>query len=157
MSNYYNNGLYDKPFYAKKKIEFHIEDSVVSTGVDFNVSLLTAYYVEKGSIECSDTAIRERYVNKLFWYDIAYDNTYFQPLIFDEEIALECNLFPFAWREYQLLAVGELWLSILPRLDAYQTLTHKTIDPKSILFSDFAHFEEVVGEELTKKILQLIF
>ena len=156
MSNYYNNGLYDEPFFTEKKIYFHVKDSIVSSGIKYNYSLLKTYYLEIGNTECQDIKTNEKYVDELFWYDITYNNTYFKPLIFDEIIALKCHLVPFFCKEYELLAIGELWLSILPRLDAYQVLTHKTIDHKSILFTDFEHFERVVGKELTKEILKIL-
>ena len=95
-------------------------------------------------------------ISNLFLENIDYYPTYFQPLIFNEEIALECSLTPFTHYELNLLALSGCGMDFSPRLDAYQALTDNTIDERSYLFLDFDYFEYVVGKTLTEKVLEAI-
>ncbi len=51
-------------------------------------------------------------------------------------------------------------MDLSPRLDAYQALSHKTIDRNSRLFSTAnrldKYFEYVVGKELAEEVLKAI-
>ena len=102
-----------------------------------------------------DDDLKEQICN-LFLENIDYYPTYFQPLIFNEEIALECSLTPFTHYELNLLALSGCGMDFSPRLDAYQALTDNTIDERSYLFLDFDYFEYVVGKTLTERVLEAI-
>ena len=103
----------------------------------------------------NDDDLKEQ-ISNLFLENIDYYPTYFQPLIFNEEIALECNLTPFTHYELNLLALSGCGMDFSPRLDTYQALTDHTIDERSYLFLDFNYFEYVVGKNLTQKVLEAI-
>jgi hypothetical protein len=88
--------------------------------------------------------------------DITYATTYFEPRIFDKEIAKKCGLFPFFYRNKGLLALAGVGFDNSPKLDAYQALTTGWIDPSSKLFKSFNEFEFRVGKELTQEVIKAI-
>ena len=101
-------------------------------------------------MKCLDAIIiydLKEQISNLFLENIDYYPTYFQPLIFNEEIALECSLTTFTHHELNLLALSGCGMDFSPRLDTYQALTDHTIDERSYLFLDFNYFEYVVGIE----------
>ena len=70
---------------------------------------------------------------------LTYWTIYFEPLCFDIDIALKCGLTPFTYYsnstdELELLALSGCGMDLSPKLEAYQALTHKTVDKYSTLY-----------------------
>jgi hypothetical protein len=101
MTNYYNSGLYLEPFFTKHKhleLDYYsIYDEMVDRD-DFH--LYAEYYGD--DLECKDDEELRQQVGDLALEKISYWSTYFEPLIFDEKIALECALIPFSFRGVKL-------------------------------------------------------
>lgn len=137
---------HEKIFYTEhKKIGFNIED------IEYNRELLTKVWKEEENLEGTEDEI-ENMVTEIFWEKLSYQDVYFEPIIFDEEKALLCGLTPFTYKGINLLALSGGGMNLSPRLDAYQFLTHKTIDKNSLFFSDEKYFKYVVGEKIMNKI-----
>lgn len=81
---------------------------------------------------------------------------YFQPDIEDVDVALEVGLVPFHYNDEFYLALGGCGMDLSPKLDAYQALTSKAIDPSSKLLqgpANVKYFQYVVGREVTAKVM----
>ena len=131
---YRPNGLYLIPFFTKHEIE-QFDDSLLEDN-DFEL-LIKQYFIDnnyefndenKDYQENWDDAFNE------IMYKLDFGHIYYEPAIFDEEIAVKCDLVPFLYKNKKLLA----WFSNnmfegYKKLDAYQFLTSKTIDVRSYL------------------------
>ena len=159
MTNYFNSGLYGEQFYKKHTIDFGFNDNVYED-IEYNRELLAEYYEIEPDRNNSDEDDVWEQVEEHFWSALRYWIVYFEPLIFDEAIAVECGLVPFSYQEIKMLALGGCGMDLSPKLDAYQALTHKTIDRNSRLFSRDntcgKYFEYVVGETVMQKVLKAI-
>ncbi len=159
MTRYFNSGLYEDPFYIKHQIDFY-EDSDFHENVEYNSQLLADHYKTDYGFEYSDEDDAWEQVSETFWDALSYWCVYFEPVVFDEEIALECGLTPFTYKGKNMLALSGCGMDLSPRLDAYQALAHNTIDKHSRFFSTAnqadEYFEYVVGKEVAKKVLKAI-
>ncbi len=155
MTNYYNSGLYLEPFFIKHKyleLDYCSIHQELIDSSDFH--LYTEYYGGELEFE-GEEDLREQAVDSVL-ERISYWATYFEPLIFNKKIALECNLIPFVHYGTKLLALSGCGMDLSPTLDAYQALTDNTIDKGSRLFTDNTYFEHVVGSHLAAKVKQAI-
>ncbi|HJD60572.1 MAG TPA: hypothetical protein LFW20_08140 [Rickettsia endosymbiont of Omalisus fontisbellaquei] len=156
--SYYNSGLYTETFYTKHHhIDFFRKDIYLFDEVEYNRELLLEHYKEELEyIEDEDERVEE--IEQIFWDNLSYLALYFEPLIFDEDIALQCGLTPFEYKGIKLLALSACGMDLNYKLDAYQLLTNGTIDRKSRVFTCAflrEYFENIVGKEITQKILQM--
>ncbi len=155
MTNYYDSGLYLEPFFTKHK---HLELDYCSLYQEMIESddfhLYVEYYGD--DLDCEDDQELRQQVGDLTLEKISYWSTYFEPLIFNKHIALECNLTPFIHHGTKLLALSGCGMDLSPRLDAYQALTDGTIDKKSHLFTELGYFEHVIGSSLAEKVKQAV-
>lgn len=161
MSKYFfDSGLYEDIFYTKHKIDFN-NDSSAYVYIEYDNELLAEHYQKLFDFEYIDEDDRWEKVDEEFWNALSYWPVYFEPLIFNEEAALECNLTPFTYKGVNMLALSGCGMNLSPKLDAYQALTHNSIDRNSILLDSTnereKYFEYVVGEETTKKVWHAIF
>lgn len=85
------------------------------------------------------------------------NSAYYEPMIYNEEIAYECGLIAFSTKNKQLLLIGGDGYHPVARLDTYQALVSNSIDKDSYLFDDYEYFEEAVGKELTQKVIKVLF
>ena len=158
MTRFYNSGLYLEAFFTQhKEINLDLFDNeYLHDEIEYNADLFAEYFKE-GLVDKTQSDPSER-VNSSFLQYLPIWPKYFEPLIFKEEIALECGLIPFILTTDRLclLAVSVCNCNFSLRLDAYQALTDNTIDKNSYLFSDFDYFQSVVGKTLTEKVLQAI-
>ena len=160
----FNSGLYETPFFTKHKIDFSEEfgngniymdfdDFIYPYEIEYNEGDLNENLTdeEKEEIEIAKEDIRHDYHERASWLP-----TVFEPSIFNEKIALECGLIPFTLETedetLQLLALGGCGMNLSPKLDAYQFLTHNTIDKNSLYFTDQNYFTGVVGKSVTNQI-----
>ena len=93
MTNYYNSGLYMESFFTKHKHLGLDYDYLLDEMLGCNYHLFLNHYSDDLDYK-NDDDLKEQ-ISNLFLENIDYYPTYFQPLIFNEEIALECNLTPF--------------------------------------------------------------
>ena len=152
-----DNSNLSTPFYKKITLDFTTADTAEGTDIKYNLYQYAGYYSLVEGIEI--TSPIKSQAEELIWKDIIFNTTYYEPQIFDSLIALKCRLCPFSWQGHQLLAsaVNSDWQHIINiRLDAYELLTHNTVDEQSLLFTNFDFFKRVVGKELTKKILEIV-
>ncbi len=159
LTNYYNCELYTEPFFTTHILDVDI-NKLRNSRIKYNASLLADYYRStEDNVKYSDEIDKQKKVDELFWRDFTYYRSYrkyLEPLIFDETIALACNLIPFNYEGLELLAIGKTQLDELPRLDAYQVITHNTIDENSDIFWDLNNFEETLGDEISGRVLRIL-
>ncbi len=158
MTQYFDSGLYEHAFYTKHEIDFD-SDKTAYEDIEYSSELLGEHYKRDIGLEYSDEDDQWEQVREMFWDNVSCCPICFEPLIFNEEIALECFLTPFTFKEKGMLALPGYGIELTPRLEAYQTLVHNTIDRKSRFFSSGAddYFESaLVGKEVSKKVLQAI-
>jgi hypothetical protein len=177
MTNFYSSGLYTEPFYQKINNLVFNEKYLFNT-ICYNSDLFLEYY--GGQIKKKDPSIYIicRQICDLLLLEISTKRLYFQPLIFSEDIALECGLIPFitqdikinnnnSYRSSRKPYINLLMLSprsdtietiedMFLKLDAYQALADGSIDKASSLFQDPEYFESVLGKTLTKKVLDAV-
>lgn len=160
MTRYFNSGLYEETFYTKHNIDFY-SNNIVYEDIEYNSELLAEHYKSDLGFEYSDEDDRWEQVNKMLWDALSHWSIYFEPLVFNEEIALECGLTPFTYKGINMLALSGCGMDLSPRLDAYQTLAHNTIDRNSRFFSTAnecdKYFEYVLGKDVTNKVLQCLY
>ena len=154
MTNFYNSGLYMQPFFTKHK-ECHImSNEDIFDEIDYNLELFAKYH--KGNFKWKyEDELRDQVFDLLVEHLSCY-HTYFEPIIFKEEIAFECGLTPFKTDKFNLLALVASGMDFSPRLDSYQALTDNSIDEASYLFKDLEYFKSIVGKGLTQKVLDAI-
>jgi len=155
MTKYFNSGLYMEAFYTRHEIELYYKDYPMEYK-EHEHSLLAKCFKKNFGMEYKSEDDESEQVDQTFWEDLSYRLIYFEPLIFNEEIALECGLTSFTYDGMNLLAVSGCTMDFSPKLDAYQVLTAGSIDKHSSFFSDSDYFESVVGKETTAKLLQVI-
>ena len=151
----FNSGLYETPFFTKHKINFQNEFENIYMDFDnFIYSYEIKYH--QGDLNENLTDEEKEEIQHDYYERASWLPTVFEPIIFNEKIALECGLIPFTLETedetLQLLALGGCGMNLSPRLDAYQFLTHNTIDKNSLYFTDQNYFKNVVGESITNQI-----
>ena len=154
----FNSGLYEgETFYTIQEIDFS-ENPHLLECVEYNKELLKEYYFEDAKIEEGEL---QEHIEERLWEDLANSDIYYEPMIFDEEIALECGLIPFTYKgeEFHGSNSGRKMLACISNevghLDAYQVLTHNTIDKNSRLLSHTQDCD-VVGSKVMQKILNIL-
>ena len=104
-------------FYIEHKINLH-SDSIYED-LKYNSKLLTEYYFD-GDEEFEDRGYIE------VSYALHCYHTYFEPLVFDEEIALAYDLIPFTYKGKNMLAITRWGIDLSKnskaRREAYQAL-----------------------------------
>ena len=154
MTNYYSSGLYLEPFFTKHRIDLDRMYNCMDD-IGYNFTLLSNYYQDSIEDEQDEDEIRA-IVDERFFEALSYWTIYFEPLIFNEKAALECDLIPFVFENINLLALAGCGMDLSPKLDAYQALTDNTIDKGSRLFTESNYFEYVVGSSLAEQVKQAI-
>ena len=92
-----------------------------------------------------------------FWESLSLWLIYFEPIIFNEAIALECGLTPFTHEGKGMLALSGCGMDLSPRLDSYQALVDGTIDKHSRFFSNPNYFESVVGgKDMVQRVREAV-
>lgn len=164
---FFNSGLYHKSFYSTYDTEEIICDDWDFRGhCYYNQDLMKTRYSE---IELSN--LDEDQINELidddFFNDIQTHHTLYEPLIFNETIALDCGLIPFIYKDdnkYELLALGDsgfdpvIKTNLLFKLDAYQVLSNNTIDEHSPFFSRYSRdiAKKVLSDEIYNRVIETI-
>ena len=157
---YFNSGIYEDAFYTKHKIDFY-NDHNAHENVEYDFELLAEHYKADLYFAYSDDNDKwEQEINERFWDALSHWTIYFEPLIFNEKIALKCGLTPFTYKGINMLALSGCGMDLSPKLDSYQVLSHNTIDQNSKFVSlgyrDIDYFEYVVGKKITEIVLQAI-
>ena len=178
MINFYNSGLYKsdnnkKTFYKKYKIE---HESALGTRssqeflncllkrTKYNLPLLAEYYHTVNSLNYVDIEdlckkLRKEFVTMVLSFSLSWRYYYYMPCLFDEKIALECDLVPFQFDGLNLLSVGTIdTFHSLTKLEAYQLLTHGTIDKEGNYFNNYnsskGDIVKILNEKTAEKILK---
>ena len=81
---------------------------------------------------------------------------YFSPWYYCEETAFKCGLLPFRFKGEPFLALGGGGMDYSPKLDAYQALVIEAISSGSHLVRNEDYFKNVVGDELTDEVIELV-
>lgn len=153
----FNSGLYETPFFTKHKIDFSKEFGNGNIYMNFD-DFIYAHEIEyyEGDLNENLTDEEKEDIQQDYYDRAGFSSTVFEPRIFNEKIALECGLIPFTLetedKTLQLLALGGCGMNLSPQLEAYQFLTHNTIDKNSLYFTDQYYFKNVVGESITNQI-----
>ena len=163
-SNLYN-GLF---FYNQHDIgKFDIDDLFFRDYYSYNNNLMKTRYSEVELKHLEEDQINALIEND-FFKDIQKHHTLYEPLIFNEAIALDCGLLPFTCRyddnKYELLALGDsgfdpsIKTNLLFKLDAYQVLTDNSIDEHSPFFGTYSKdiAKRVLGDEVYNKVIEAI-
>ncbi len=157
----FNSGLYETPFFTKHKIDFSEEFGNGNIYMNFD-DFIYAHKIEyhEGDLNENLTDEEKEEIQHDYHERASWLPTAFEPIIFNEKIALECDLIPFTLETenetLQLLALGGCGMNLSPRLDAYQFLTDNTIDKNSLYFTDQNYFKNVVGTSITNQIKRIL-
>jgi hypothetical protein len=176
MTKFSNSGLYKQPFYKKVSDLVYDQDFLLDTLCD-NYEVFFKHYASDIE-ELGET--KSQIINQitdLLLLKLYGERLYFETLVFNPDIALECGLIPLTTPNIRInnnslyrsckdfinvliLPSGtflKIWTERLyPRLDAYQALTDNSIDEESYLFKDPEHFEAVLGKSLMQKVVNTI-
>ena len=153
----FNSGLYETPFFTKHKVDFSEEFGNGNIYMNFE-DFIFPHEIEyhQGDLNENLTDEEKEDIQHDYYERASEGQTVFESIIFNEKIALECGLIPFTLETedetLQLLALGRCGMNLSPRLDAYQFLTHNTIDKNSLYFTDQNYFTHILGDGITKQI-----
>lgn len=170
---FFNSGLYNEPsFYKQYEVE-HVFDNIdddysYREYVSYNDDLMKTRYSEAELKNLEEDEIDDLVYND-FYQDINKFDTLYSPLIFKEEIALDCGLIPFNYNfelfgNVNFLALGEsgfdpsIKTNLLFKLDAYQVLTDNSIDQHSPFFGTYSKdiAKRVLGDEIYNRVIETI-
>lgn len=156
MTKFFNSGLYEKAFYREHELD--CEAANYYDDISYDEELLTEHYKKDLELEYSDDDYLSDKVNEIFWEKLSCYNTCYEPLVFNAEIALECKLLPFSYKGIDMLALSGCGMDLSPKLDAYQTLSHGSIDRNSKFFSvpNQEYFEYAVGKGIMDKMQEIL-
>ncbi len=90
------------PFYKAHKISFGDICAGKLQDIDYNFTLLARHYLNVDIGLYDNLELIKDKVKSALSYDLSTWDLYFEPLIFDEKIALECALIPFSFRGVKL-------------------------------------------------------
>ena len=170
---FFNSGLYNEPFFYKKYEVEHVFDNIDDDWsyrefVSYNYNLMKTRYSESELSTLEEDQINELIDND-FFDDINDHHTLFEPIIFNEEIALDCGLIPFNYNfelfgNANFLALGDsgfdplIKTNLLFKLDAYQVLTDNSIDQNSLFFGRYSKdiAKRVLGDEVYNRVIKAI-
>lgn len=164
---FFNSGLYNKPFYSIYDTKTIIADNIdFRKNCNYNKNLMRTRYSE-----CELSDLEEDQVNEIidgdFFEDVQTHHTLYEPLIYNEEVALDCGLIPFIYNgdnKCALLALGNSgfdWSvkgNLLFKLDAYQALTYNSIDELSPLFDTYSKdiARRVLSDGVYNRVIEAI-
>lgn len=134
-----NSDLYNE---LESHLYNDMEDSDIDDVMEFGVFITDE----------SEGVIEETIYN----YDeaLAYWTVYFEPRIYDADIAIRCGLTPFTYKDTEYLALGGCGMDLSPRLQAYMMLTSNWGMPTDCrLLSDDSYFRSVVGDSITDECI----
>lgn len=170
---FFNSGLYNEPsFYKQYEVE-HVFDNIDDDWsyreyVSYNFDLMKTRYSEVELNNLDEDGVNE-FIDNDFFEDINDHHTLFEPLIFNEEIALDCGLIPFNYNfelfgNANFLALGNsgfdpsIKTNLLFKLDAYQVLTDNSIDELSPFFGTYSKdiAKRVLGDEVYNRVIEAI-
>ena len=169
---FFNSGLYNEPFFYKQNEVEHVFDNIdddysYREYVFFNYDLMKTRYGE-AELNLEEDEIDDLIDND-FFDDINDHHTLFEPLIFNEEIALDCGLIPFNYNfelfgNANFLALGDsgfdpsIKTNLLFKLDAYQVLTDNSIDEHSTFFGTYSKdiAKRVLGDDVYNRVIKAI-
>jgi hypothetical protein len=170
---FFNSGLYNEPFFYKQYEVEHVIENIDDDWsyrefVSYNFDLMKTRYSEVELTNLEEDEVNDLIDND-FFKDINYHHTLFEPLIFNEEIALDCGLIPFNYNfelfgNANFLALGDsgfdpsIKTNLLFKLDAYQVLTDNSIDEHSPFFSTYSKdiARRVLGDEIYNRVIKAI-
>jgi hypothetical protein len=164
---FFNSGLYTKSFYQTYDTEEILcDDWDFRQHCHYNKELMKTRYSEVELSNLDEDQIDEL-VDDDFFKDINDHFILYEPLIFNEAIALDCGLIPFIYHgdnKYELLALGDsgfdpsIKTNLLFKLDAYQVLTDNSIDEHSPFFGTYSKdiVKRVLGDEVYNRVVVAI-
>jgi hypothetical protein len=166
---FFNSGLYTKSFYSTYDTEEILcDDWDFRQHCHYNFDLMKTRYSESELTNLEEDEVNELIDND-FFKDINYHHTLFEPLIFNEEIALDCGLIPFNYNfelfgDANFLALGNsgfdpsIKTNLLFKLDAYQVLTDNSIDEHSPFFGTYSKdiAKRVLGDGVYNRVIKAI-
>ena len=170
---FFNSGLYNEPsFYKQYEVE-HVFDNIDDDWsyrefVSYNFDLMKTRYSEVELTNLEEDEVNDLIDND-FFEDINDHHTLFEPIIFNEEIALDCGLIPFNYNfelfgNANFLALGDsgfdpsIKTNLLFKLDAYQVLTDNSIDEQSPFLDAYSKdiAKRVLGDEIYNRVIEAI-
>ncbi len=125
-------------------------------------------------ITFDDTLLAKAWKTSIKKTDEIFENkirgclAFFEPLYFNAKIALKCGLIPLSYTiglpDSEGKRIYRVWEDALAcpddeetiRLDAYQVLTHGTIDRESTFFTDKEQFTSIVGKDIVAKMNEIL-
>jgi len=158
VSGIHSEAFYNKHFIPDFHIEEHIDDFMVSEkAIEEELADLDIddYSDETEMYDCARRNVEEA----CLMYNYAYE-----PVTFDEDIALICHLIPFTYfdiigNKYEILSFGGAGMDMTYKLEAYQLLVDRSYDEHSnFAKSGIGYFENYFGNNSTiiNRIKELI-
>jgi len=154
----WNDILGISPFYKTHKISFTDICAGRLRDVDYNLTLLAHHYLNVDVSPYDNLElIKDKVISALSW-DLNTWDLYFEPLIFDEEVAIKCALIPFSFAGLKLLSSTKHRVYFNCRIDAYEVLTCGRMNKDSSYFkeNERPYFRYIVGEDLYQKIVGVL-
>ncbi len=170
---FFNSGLYYKTAFYTEYDLVNVFDNIdddysYREYVSYNYDLMKTRYSEAELKNLEEDEIDDLVYND-FYQDINKFDTLYSPLIFKEEIALDCGLIPFNYNFELFGNVNFLALSdsgfdpsiktdLLFKLDAYQVLTDNSIDELSYFFGSYSKdiAKRVLGDDVYNRVIEAI-
>lgn len=184
------NGVHTKTFFTLHyKSEEDMQDALLDCNIEVSDYVIENYNGDRSlegfindlnlvDFETQEALEDQAEENYKEWLDEEIDGvidsifmwmTYFEPRVYNEEIAIKCNLIPFKLydpildNQTNLLAYGACGTDMSPRLEAYQYLTAGTVDEYGILIKILRHnhtryednFTAAVGKRVLDEIKQI--
>lgn len=154
----WNDILGISSFYKTHKISFTDICASRLRNVDYHFALLARHYLNVDICSYDNLElIRDKVISALSW-DLSTWDLYFEPLMFDEKIALECALIPFSFRGVKLLSLTQHRVYYAYRIDAYEVLTCGSLNKDSGYFkeNEKPYFRHIVGDSVYRQIVRIL-
>ncbi|WP_342270065.1 hypothetical protein [Rickettsia endosymbiont of Orchestes rusci] len=146
----------NKKFYIIRKIDFTTNGE--AEALEYNDELITTYYKNKPEITNKNNSPEDRldliFCNNNLDYQIC-----FEPLIFNEIIALECGLIPIKYNKKGMLASPCYGMELIAWLGNYELLANIIINNRGNFFTSTGkiskNFKNLMDKNLAEKILKI--
>ena len=155
------NGIYET-FYKQVPLDLIVNQHDFYDHLEFNEELL----LKNCSHNVEDFENEEEFIEEVrsdYIERIHFIPTLYSPACdydYDEQIAYDCGLIPFKYKDFNLLALGGCGQDLSPRLDAYQALISGTVDRNcNIQSKDKAvleWYEYILGSKVLDQILNAL-
>ncbi|WP_341792625.1 MULTISPECIES: hypothetical protein [unclassified Rickettsia] len=146
----------NKKFYIIRKIDFTTNSE--AEALEYNDELITTYYKDKPEITNKNNSLEDR-LDLIFCNNNLDYGIYYEPLIFNEIIALECGLIAIKYNKKGMLASPCYGMELIAWLGNYELLANIIINNRGNFFTSTGkiskNFKNLMDKNLAEKILKI--